>query len=252
MSDGVYDAGPITYRSAVVAVDVAAVPGTVTCTKQAGGGVTAGVNNVKVVAGNRYGRTTATAGNTAITTETTNLTVRAAFAAVVGATYYDIYVSTDVDPKWVGRITEAQRVSGIKITAVGVTGAGGIAGAVDVEAVGTGLQAATTAAVNTAYIIPNSPVKCSGFQYVNFDLIMSRSGDAAAPALIVVPYFENSVDGTYAAGTPVTVTFGGTAGNYQPLVQRIQVEARGNAGIAIVVQSISGTGASLDINATLS
>ena len=77
-------ATPIAHRSAVVAADVLAVPGTVTCTKQAGGAATAGTYTVFVVAGNSHGRTLATQGNVTVVTETTNLTVRAAFAAVVG------------------------------------------------------------------------------------------------------------------------------------------------------------------------
>src|SRR5882672_1805522 len=61
---------PISHRSAVIAADVVAVPGTVTCTKQAGGSATAGTYNVKVVAVNAFGRTTPKTGNTTITTET--------------------------------------------------------------------------------------------------------------------------------------------------------------------------------------
>src|SRR3989338_1008131 len=50
------------YRSAVVARDVAAAPGAVTCTKQAGGSAAAAEYTVYVVAGNTHGRTTSTAG----------------------------------------------------------------------------------------------------------------------------------------------------------------------------------------------
>lgn len=245
-------ATPAAYRSAITAADVISVPGTVTCTKQAGGGVTAGIHNIKVVAVNAHGRTAAKTGDVAVTTETTNLTVRAAFAAVTGATHYDIYVSTDADPKWVGRITEAQRGTGIKITAVGVTGAGGTAGAVDVEAVGTGLQAATTAAVNTAYNIPASPVDCTGYQYVDFDLTFSRTGDAVASALTVIPFFYNSRTATYQAGTISTISFGGTAAAYSGNKQRLRVDCRGNDAIALIVAAITGTGASLDIDSVLS
>lgn len=187
------------YRSAVTAADVAAAPGTVTCTKQAGGSATGGTYTVYVAAGNAHGRTTATAGNTTVITETTNLTVRAAFAAVTGATFYDIYCSTDgAASKFVGRITEAQRASGIKLTAVNVTGAGGVAGAVDIEVAGTGLAVnGGQLAVNTAYVVPESPIDATG-------------------------------------------------------KQRVRVEARGNSGVALLVESIAGTGASLDIDAMLS
>ena len=244
---------PVSHRSSVVSADVVAVPGTVTCTKQAGGSATAGTYNVKVVAGNIYGRTTAKAGNVAVTTETTNLTVRAAFAAVTNSTYYDIYCSTDVDPKWVGRITEAQRTSGIKITAVGTTGAGSIAGAVDVEVPGTGLQAATTAAVNTAYVIPSTgtAIDCTGFQYCDFEIRPTLTGDAAALAVSVLAMVYNSRTGAYAMSTttPLALTFGGTTGNLQPLIQRYRAEVRGNSAVWCLVQSMAGTGASIDIDA---
>lgn len=241
------------YRSAVNAADVMAAPGTVTCTKQAGGSCAANTYNVKVVALNAYGRTTATAGNVAVTTETTNLTVRAAFAAVTGATHYDIYVSTDADPKWVGRITEAQRASGIKLTAVGVTGAGGTAGAVDVEVTGTGLQAATTAAVNTAYVMPSgvTAIDTTGHAFVDFDLSVSRTGDAVAPALSVIPFFQDPDDSLYYAGDEYTLTFGGTSGIRLPNKQRLRVETRGAAAVHLLVTSIAGTGAAVDIRYSL-
>lgn len=241
------------YRSAITAADVIAVPGTVTCTKVAGGSCNAGEHTVFVIAGNAYGRTTAKQGNTTVTTETTNLTVRAAFAAVAGATYYDIYCSTDgAAAKWVGRVTEAQRASGIVIDAVGSTAAGGTAGAVDIAEVGTGLAAnAASNAVNTAFSVPASPIDCSSYQYVDFDLTLTRSGDAAVPAVTVVPFYYNARTTTYQAGAPVALTFGGAAGVYNPLKQRTRVEVRGNSAVALAVAAIAGTGASLDIDATL-
>jgi len=251
---------PTAYRSGITSPDVLAAPGTVTCTKQAGGSCGANTYYLKVVAVNAYGRTTAKAGNATVTTETSNLTARAAFAAVVGATHYDIYCSVDADPKWVGRITEAQRASGIKITAVGVPGAGGTAGAVDVEVPGTGLQAATTAAVNVAYAIPTEVIDCSpeittGYeeihQYCDLDLSLTITGDAQSPALVVVPFFYNALSSTYHADTPVPLTFGGAAATYGALRQRLRVEVRGNDAVALLVESIAGTGASLDIAYTL-
>ncbi len=245
----------IAYRSAVVAADVIAAPGTVTCTKQAGGSATAGTYTVFAVAGNGYGRTTATQGNTTVTTETTNLTVRAAFAQVTGATFYDIYCSVDgAASKWVGRITEAQRASGILITAVGVTGAGGTAGAVDVQVPGTGLAVnGGQLTQNHAYAVPAAaPVDCSGFQYVDFDLLFSRTGGAVAPALKVIPMFYNSRTLSYFAGDVQTVNFGGQSGAYYANPQRLRIEARGSGGVHLLVASIAGSGATLDIAATLS
>jgi len=229
-----------------------AAPGTVTCTKLNGvGALVAGVYKIKVVAVNAHGRTTATAGNTTVTTETTNLGVRAAFAAVTGATHYDIYCSTDTDPKFTGRVTEAQRASGIIINGHNTTTAGGTAAAVDIYPVGTGLQAAITAAVNTAYVIPASPVVCTNYSFCDFDIAVARTGDDAAAALTVAPFFYNSRMAAYSQGQAVALTFGGP-GIYGSLRQRIRVDVRGNAAVALVVQIIAGTGITCDMDAVLS
>ena len=248
-------AAPVANRTAVAAADFIAAPGTVTCTKIAGGSATAGTYTVFVAAGNVYGRTTATQGNTTVTTETTNLTVRAAFAAVTGATFYDIYCSTDgAAAKFVGRITEAQRASGIKLTAVNVTGAGGTAGAVDIEVPGTGLAVNAGSLVqNVAYAIPAATaVDCTGYQYVDFDLAFSRTGDSVAAALKVIPMFKNSRTAAYFAGEPMTITFGGASGSHYANKQRIRVETRGAPGMHLLVASIAGTGASCEIDAVVS
>ncbi len=250
----VMPAASLVYRTAVVVPDVVSLPGAVTCTKQAGGSAVAGVYTTFVVAGNKYGRTLAKQGDATIATETTNLTVRAAFVQVAGAEYYDIYCSVDgAAAKWVGRITEAQRASGILITAVGVTGAGGVAGAVDIQVPGTGLAVnGGQLAVNTAYIIPGATViDCRGYQFLDLDLSFSRTGDAVLPVLTVVPFWYDEANGNYFAGTPVALTFGGGAGNYQPLLQRVQIEARGRK-VHLIVETIAGTGGSLDINYGLS
>lgn len=248
----VQSSAPAAYRTAVIAADILAPVGTVTCTLQSGGSASAGTYNVKVVAGNAFGRTTATTGNATIITTGGNLTGRAAFASDPGATFYDIYFSTDADPKWVGHITEAQRASGIVITAVGVTGAGGTAGAVDVQVPGTGGQSATTAAENTAYSIPANPIDCSGYRYCSFDIEASKSGDVAAISVTVIPFMYNTRLAQYQGLTPIALTFGGASGVLNSLTQRIQIEVRGNTQVALVVAKISGTGASLNIDSVLS
>lgn len=244
------EATPTAYRSSLTSVDVLSAPTTSACSAVAGGSLADGTYHTKVVGVNAYGRTTPSGDRTQATSLSNN-TVRMPITQLAGATHYDIYLSTDADPKWVGRITEAQRATGIKITAVGTTGAGGTANAVDVEVAGTGLVAGTTAAVNTAYSMPSAYVDGSGREYVEFDVTMTRTGDAVAPALVLTPFYYNSRTGTYYAGTPQTLTFGGAAGVYTPLKQRIRVSARGNPQIVLLVQSIAGTGASVDIDAVL-
>ena len=236
---------PTAYRSALAATDTVALPGTITCTKQANGSCTAGTYYVRVTAINAFGRTTAVAGNVTVTTETTNLTVRAAFAQVTGATHYGIYCSRAADPLWVGRITEAQRASGILITAVGVTGAGGTAGAVDIQIEGTGLAATVSNPVNTAYVIPASPINCTGYSFVDFDLTAARTGDVVAAALSVQSFFKNTRNDTWYGGQVVALAFGS-------LKQRLRVECRGNAAAALLITAIAGTGMSVEMDAVLS
>lgn len=243
---------PIAYRAAVAAADLIAAVGAVTLSDINAVGVFANsAHNVKVVALNAYGR--ATPSTIQSITPTVNHQIKIAFAAVTGATAYDIYVSTDADPKWVARITEAQRAAGCLITAVGTVGAGGAAGSAYAALVGTGLQAATTAAQNHAYAIPaDTPVNAAGCQFVDFDLTFSRTGDAVAASLIVVPAFYNSRTATYELGEIQYITFGGLSGVYNSNKQRLRVEARGCPAVHLLVASIAGTGAALDIDAVLS
>lgn len=262
-TDYIKAAAGVLYRSAVAAADVLAVPGTVTCTKLTGvGSATAGVYTVFVVAGLSHGRTTAKQGNATVTTETTNLGVRAAFAAVTGATFYDIYMSTDgAAAKWVGRITEAQRASGIIITAVGVTGAGGAVNSVDIYVPGTGLavnggQLAFNSAYYPAGIVPSLPgglgIDCSGYQYCDFDLVFSRTGDAAALSAILIPYLKDDLDSAHYGCQPFVPVFDGVAQAGYGLRQSLRVEVRGRAWVALLVAAIAGTGAAVDMRYTLS
>lgn len=123
---------------------------------------------------------------------------------VVGAAYYDVFLSEDVAPKWVGRVTEAQRAAGAKITAVGTItspAAGVAAGKVRVDVIGTGI--ATSNAVfskNVAYVLPADgsyiPLLCTGRTavdiYVNFGLDDLR----AAPTLELIPLVRSKESST--------------------------------------------------------
>lgn len=239
------------YRTAITSADVLALPGTVTCTKLTGvGSATAGTYTVFVVAGNAYGRTTPKQGNTTVVTETTNLGVRAAFAAVTGADYYDVYCSTDgAAAKFVGRVTEAQRASGIILTAVNVTGPGGTAGAVDVYVPGTGL-ANNAIVTNTAYTPESLTAIAPTSEYLDVGVKLTRSGDSVAPTVTLIPFYLGA-SGHYMAGVPITLTFGGTTTAYDALYQSTRLTTRGRA-TAVVVANIAGTGASIDLEAVTS
>jgi hypothetical protein len=153
---------------------------------------------------------------------------------------------------FVGRITEAQRLSGIIIDTVNHTTAGGAANSVDIYPVGTGLAAGVTAVVNTAYVIPASPVVCTGYTYCDFHVNCTRTGDLVAPALTIVPYVYNSRDTTYYPGTVYTHVFGGTTAAYNPMRFSVRVEVRGSPAVALLIQQIAGTGMTVSMDALLS
>ena len=145
---------PVAYRAAVSAPDCLPPPALGAGSAVAGGSLAAGTTyQIKVVAANAYGRTTPAQG-TPITTGASALTARQPISAVIGAMAYDIYLSTDADPKWAGRISAAQLAAGAVIDAVGSTASGGVANAVDIQVAGTGQGSGTTAACNSAYTVP--------------------------------------------------------------------------------------------------
>jgi len=234
------------YRSAIAAADVLAAVTTPTCTKLAGGGATAGTYTVLISAGNKYGRTIPTTGDTTVTTETTNLTVRAAWAKVTGAEFYDLFCSTaGAAALWVGRITEAQRLAGGTLTAVATyASTGGIAGAIDIEAVGTGL-AANTIVVSNAFSLP-AVFALANRQLWGFDIEFARTGEAVAASLIVVPFFWNAKAQDYILGAPQEVVFGGATSIFGGWKQRVDVLSSARS-VGLLVAKIAGTGAAVTI-----
>lgn len=251
---GVAPGSAAAYRAALVAADTLAAPGTVTCTLLTGvGSATAGTYTVFVAAGNTYGRTTATQGNTTVTTATTNLGVRAAFAQVAGATYYDLYMSTaGAGALFVGRVTEAQRATGIILSAVNTTSAGGIAGAVDIYVAGTGLAVNGGQLAQNVAFTPESlaAIDPAGAEYLDLGVSFSRTGDSVAPALTLLPFYAGS-GGHYWAGDPLPLSFGGQLAVTQPNRQSFRLPCRGRATV-VVVASIAGTGASCDLEVVAS
>lgn len=239
----------VAYRSAVTAADVLpSTPAAPGLSLQSGGGLTAGTYNVATVSLSGLGRTLR--GTTAAqATSGGNLTVRAAIAQVTGATGYDVYCSTAADPLWVGRITETQRAAGCVISAVGVVGAGSVAGSVDIQAIGTGNAGLVSSTTNNAYVMPAaSPVDCTKRRYIDFDLAFSRTGDTgASPALTVAVFL--SPDGTnWFQGQTFVFGLGGTQVNANN--QRLQVQVDGCNSAHLIVVSIAGSGASVNMTAT--
>ena len=249
-------ADPVSYRSALTAADVLAAPAAPTLAEIAEVGVFPDVDYYCTVVGvNAYGRTTGTDAAAVINLSAANKVIKVGITQLTGATHYDIYLSADSDPKWVARITEAQRAAGCAVTDVGTVGEGGAVNSAYVYLAGTGLQSGATAAQNTAFVIPAALINCTNYEYCDFDLTLSHEDAPASsvnPSLTVVPAFKNNRTGTWYFGVPQSIPIGGQGGGYESLLQRIRVETRGNPAVALLVAQIGGLSASLDIDYTLS
>lgn len=240
----------VAHRSAVTAADKVASPGTITPTDVTSGGVLLANTTYRAAAAayNRYGTTLPSAVASVTTANDGNNThvLRAAFAAVTGADGYDIFMSTAVAPLWVARITEAQRASGIVVSAVGTLIAGGAAGAVDVTLQGTGV--ATTAVpytYSTAYRPDTpTPVDCLMYERVNLELVLAVTDLRSAPTLRVVAFWKQSTDGYFIQGDMYDIAM--LTSNGTSLRRRLDIErAAGSSGFVLLVDAISGQGASL-------
>jgi len=238
----------VTHRTAVAAVDKCIVAA-MTAADQAGTvGVMAAVEHKCAYSpGNIYGAGGASA--IVAVTPTVNKTVDFTIAQVVGATYYDIFFSIDAAPLWVARVTEAQRAAGCAVTAVGTVGAGGSAGVVNVRLVGTGL--ATTSApftVNNAYIPTNATgISCRGYVKAIIHAALSVTDMRTLPTLKIYPFISknDASPSTWYQGAVVDFAPGSAVG--KSLYQTTTVDVYDSASLAVLVDTISGTGAAVTI-----
>ena len=242
----------VAHRTNVTAVDKVPVI-TITATDQpaTAGSLTAVSHGIGVAFGNSYG----SAGVSALVTvtPTVNKSIDITIPQATGATYYDIFLSTSTTaPLWVARITETQRAAGCAITAVGTVGAGGSAGVVNVQVVGTG-QASTSVnfAYNNAYIpIGITAISCVGklkaYAHIKFSLTDLRT----LPSLVIVPFFQNANEDTWYSGQAQTVLLlSGSAGQGYNQIFEFDVDSAKNMIVAI--DSIAGQGASVNIEVEL-
>jgi hypothetical protein len=237
------------HRTGITAVDKVTV-GTITAADQpAVAGVMAAVEHkVAYAPGNAYG----TAGASAIVavTPTLNKSVDITMPQATGATYYDVFFSTDAAPKWVGRVTEAQRAAGCAITAVGtIDPEGGTEGIVNVRLVGTGI--ATTNAVfaqNNAYtpdtVAAVGSVDCTGKTKAYVHVQVTLTDLRSAPSLNIVPFLKNAA-GVYYQGQMQSVLL--LAGLGQSLRQVFEVDVDAADEMVVLVGTIAGQGASVAI-----
>jgi hypothetical protein len=229
------------HRSAITAVDkLAAI--TIEAAKQDGvvGVMAASEHKCAVAPANAYG----SAGPSAVVavTPTLNKTVDITVPQCAGATHYDVFFSTDAAPKWVGRITEAQRASGIAITAVGTTAAGGSAGKVNVRLVGTGLGSDVAPfSTNNAYKpTAVTAVDCTGRTKALIHVKAAVTDLRSLPTLSVVPFLKNAATGEFSQGTVVALAPLSAIG--KALQQSFTLDVLGASGLVVLVDTISGQG----------
>ncbi len=247
----------VLHRNGITAHDKVATlaAASVTATGQTGGSLTTSTTyNWSVVAGNKFGSAgIPSSGGVGNTATSTNTAVRLAWAQVTGAEYYDLFLSTDAAPKYVGRVTEAQRATGGLLTAAstgsaGCTiGAGGIAGAIDVRVAGTGQQtSATNFSVNNAYTPASiTAVNCAGYSIAHIQVVATLTDLFTAPTLNVIPFLLDDQDSSYNQATSVTMSLLTAVG--QSLRQDFVVQLDGSSGLVVCLGSFAGNGLSVNV-----
>lgn len=251
--------GGILHRSVVAAVDKVSVPGTLTnsAITEAGSTLANVAYYTAVSAGNAWGRT-GPGTLPATITPTANQAVRIAFAQVTGATYYDIFLSTDVSaPKGVGRITEAQRATGDQIiSTVGVVSARAgstVAGTIDVGIPGTGLQCTVAPFLsNNAYTPATpTPIVCTGYSLAHLHVKVADTSSLTIPILSIIPFFQDQTSTSdWFQGAIQSVALGTATGASNEQDFRINVD--GATNMVILIDGISGSGTTATVWVELS
>jgi hypothetical protein len=241
-----------THRSAVNAVDKLVLPtmATLADNDDVVGVMAASAHYATVAPCNAYG--TAGASNVISNTPTENKTADLTVPQVTGATHYDVFYSTDAAPKWVARITEAQRASGCAITAVGtVTTTDGdgwtkSAGKVNIRLVGTGIQTSNAVySQNNAYTPASvTAITTEGYNKIYLDVSLALTDLRSAPALTIVP-FTSSDNATWYQGTSQVVSPLAYLGSC--LYQQYEMDLNGAKYMAFLVGTISGQGAAVTV-----
>ena len=238
------------HRTAITTADkVPAITITAADQPLTAGSLTAVSHGIGVTPGNSYGSADVSALVTV--TPTVNKSINITIPQSAGAEYYDIFLSTSTTaPLWVARITEAQRASGCAVTAVATVGAGGSAGVVNVQVVGTGI--ASTAApfvANNAYTPTGiTAIPCSGktkaYIYLDFSITDLRS----VPTIEINPFMQNndseSILWFQAEAQSIAIMNGATG---QPNRQVFVVDVNSARNLIVLVGAISGQGASVNI-----
>ena len=244
----------VLHRNAITSVDKIAdfVDASVTLANVAG---TQGFLNfntayyMTAIPGNRWGPCkvntnidTLTTTNDAAATHVIACTI----AQATGAEWYDLFLSTDAAPKWVGRITEAQRAAGGEILTLATITAGASAGVFNIGAVGTGVASSNTMfSVNNAYRPATvTAINCAGYTKASVKVKLAVTDLRSAPTLTIVPFFGNQVSATdFHMGSAVALSLLSALGT--PLCQEFALDVNGETSLTILIGTISGQGAAM-------
>ncbi len=202
-----------------------------------------------VSAGNRWGSTTG--ANVQNITPNVNQAVRFSISQVTGAEWYDIFLSTDAAPLWVGRITEAQRAAGgFIISTVGTTTAGGgaPAGSVDIGIVGTGVAwNVTPFDINNAWT-PTlvTAIDCTGFATAHILASLSVTDLRSLPTCKLAVFCANKLSASdYYHVSDLDLAPLSALG--KSLQQQLDVSVYGASGLVVLLHTIAGTGSALTV-----
>jgi hypothetical protein len=245
----------ILHRSAIVAADKCTLPTLATKSTAATGGtlVKSTTYYIAVAPGTLFGSAGAcnvlSQATAADNPQTHSITLT--IPQVLNAEHYDIFMSGDAAPKWVGRITELQRAAGgFQIQTYGVVTSGGAnaAGTVLLGCVGTGIQTTNaTFAANNAYTIPTPTgvVYCTAKNYLDIFVELTVTDLRSAIILKLMPMFKSKESKWY-CGSPITVyIMQGAVG--QSKRQTFRLDVKDMTECIIAIGSISGQGASCNI-----
>ena len=170
---------------------------------------------------------------------------------VVGAAFYEIFLSIDAAPLWVARVTEAQRAAGVKVTALGIVAspsAGVAAGDVRVAVVGTG--AASNHVMynfNNAYVTSGIiGVSCVGYELAMLDIYMYVADLRSAPSLVLAILFEDDAGIIYVQEIETILLLSGAVGTALYHTEH-WIDCLGATKMYVLVDSIAGQNAACSI-----
>jgi hypothetical protein len=239
------------YRTSITAPDIA-TPTVGILTTAAGGSLTAVAHQVRVTAVNAFGRSLPVipAGNGIVATASGVIRI----PITPNGLDFDIFLSTVADPLYLGRVTAAEVTSGVIITAAATattncikTTTGATAGVVECRVVGT-QRAASTDIIPFSFVMPATPISCVGKQFVDIDVEVTLTASPVLPVIVVVPFFLNSTDIYVQSDIVSTLNLSVGTSNRT----RLRYQVQGNTGVHLVVQSIVGVGASINMWSSVS